>query len=361
KDVAGNGWTYSQDYNVWVDEEAPTFINFRPFETEYQNGQSVVVSLDITDLHGTREGSGISYDLIEYRYSTGGQGVYGDWSPAEVTSVMGTGVHLELELIFEEGIDNYIQFRAYDNVGNFVQSKEYNVKVNSAPVVVAFLSEPLNGREYTTTEKILFDGTQTTDPDGDSLGFSWYSDIDDFLSNAPSFYKSLSPGVHEITLIVNDPAHSIVVRFDLTVYEEEQIDPESIDTDGDGIYDAWEIRYKLNPFRPDSFIDSDHDTFTNFQEFQNGTDPTKRISHPPYPPMDVESDDDDGTSDEQYMSVTVAIILLSIVIIIILVLLAFSKRRAFLQEVEEEKELEAEEMDYRKALEKKRGERLYHK
>jgi heme exporter protein D len=157
---------------------------------------------------------------------------------------------------------------------------------------------------------------------------------------------------------VNDPAHSIVVRFDLTVYEEEQIDPESIDTDGDGIYDAWEIQYKLNPFRPDSFIDSDHDTFTNFQEFQNGTDPTKRISHPPYPPMEVESDDDDGTSDEQYMSVTIAIVLLSIVIIIILVLLAFSKRRTFLQEVEEEKELEAEEMDYRQTLERKKMERM---
>jgi len=357
KDVAGNGWTYSNDYNVWVDEESPSFINFRPFETEYQNGQSVVVSLDITDIHGTREGSGVGYDSIEYRYSTGGKGVYGDWSPADVTSVIGSGVHLELELLFEEGIENYIQFRAYDDVGNFAQSREYNVRVNSAPDVVASLSDPVNGRDYTTSEKILFDGTRTTDPDGDVLGFSWYSDIEGFLSNSASFFKSLSAGVHEITLIVNDPAHSLVIRFDVTVYEEEQIDPESIDTDGDGIYDAWEIQYKLNPFRPDSFIDSDHDTFTNFQEFQNGTDPTKRISHPPYPSMEVESDDDE-TGNEQYMSVTVAVVLLSLVIILTLVLLAFSKRRAFLQEVEEEKELEAEEMDYRRTLDKRKIDRM---
>ncbi|MGA1873971.1 MAG: hypothetical protein ACMUHY_09920, partial [Thermoplasmatota archaeon] len=32
KDVAGNGWTESQDYNIWVDEESPLFVNFKPYE-----------------------------------------------------------------------------------------------------------------------------------------------------------------------------------------------------------------------------------------------------------------------------------------------------------------------------------------
>jgi len=357
KDVAGNGWTYSDDYNVWVDEEAPSFINFRPYETEYQNGQSVVVSLDISDLHGSREGSGIKVDTIEYRYSTGGKGLFGDWIPGEVTTQTDQSVHVEMEIDFEEGSQNYVQFRAYDNVGNYGQSKEFNVKVNSAPNVQAMLSDPVNGNQYTTGEKILFDASLTKDPDGDALDYAWYSDIDGFLSSAPSFFKSLSAGNHVITLIVNDPAHSIVKTFDVLVMEQEQIDPESIDTDGDGMYDAWEIQYLLNPYRPDGFIDTDHDMFTNYQEYQNGTDPTRRTSHPPYPvvpPEDVE----DKNIQEQYRVVTIAVVLLSLVIVIVLILLAVSKRRNFQLEVEEEKELETEELDYRQTLERKKSERL---
>ncbi|MFW3146617.1 MAG: fibronectin type III domain-containing protein, partial [Thermoplasmatota archaeon] len=241
KDVAGNGWTESQDYNVWVDEEPPIFTNFRPYETEYQNGRTVVVSLDLTDIHSNREGSGVRTETIEFRYTTAGKGLYGDWTPVEVTSLNPTYAHVEMEIEFEEGMDNYIQFRAYDNVGNYATSKEFNIKVNSAPMVKAFLSEPKDGMNYVSTEKILFDASGTVDIDGDDLTYSWYSDINRFLSSSPSFFRSLSPGVHSITLVVNDPAHSVVTHFEITVYEEDQIDPMSIDSDGDGIYDDWEI------------------------------------------------------------------------------------------------------------------------
>ncbi|MFW3146619.1 MAG: hypothetical protein ACMUIE_07385 [Thermoplasmatota archaeon] len=352
KDVAGNGWTESENYNVWVDEEPPTFTNFRPYESEYQNGRTVVVSLDLTDIHGNRAGSGVKLNTIEYRYSSGGKGLYGDWTPVEVTSVNSIYAHLELEIDFEEGTDNYIQFRVYDNVGNFATSKEFNIKVNSAPVVEAFLSEPKNGMNHLSTEKILFDASGTVDVDGDDLTYTWYSDINRFLSSSPSFFRSLSPGVHSITLVVNDPAHSVVKHFEITVYEEDQIDPMSIDSDGDGIYDDWEIMYKLNPYRPDSFLDSDNDMFTNYQEYQNGTDPTRRSSHPPYPAViQAEGDDDDGV-EEQYQAVTIAIVLISLVVIAVLLILAFSKRRNFRMDVEEEKEIEADELDYRSTIER---------
>jgi hypothetical protein len=357
KDVAGNGWTYSDDYNVWVDEESPLFVNFRPYETEYQNGKSVVVSLDISDQHGLTEGSGIRIDTIEYRYSTGGKGLFGDWLPGDVTTSTDQSVHVEMELEFEEGTDNYIQFRAYDNVGNYGQSKEFQIMVNSEPTVKATLSEPLNGEVYTTTEKILFDASQTKDPDNDDLDFAWYSDISGFLSASDSFFRALAPGNHVITLIVNDPAHSIVMNFEILVMEQEQIDPESIDTDGDGMYDAWEIYYMLNPFRPDGFIDTDHDMFTNYQEFQNRTDPTRRTSHPPYPKTEEKSVKDEEI-EEQYRVVTIAVVLVSFVIMMALILLAVSKRRNFQLEVEEEKDLETEEMDYRQTLERKKSERL---
>jgi hypothetical protein len=47
-----------------------------------------------------------------------------------------------------------------------------------------------------------------------------------------------------------------------------------LDTDHDGIPDDWEIQYGLNPSDPgDAQLNSDSDPFTNFQEFQAGTNP----------------------------------------------------------------------------------------
>ncbi|MBN1539188.1 MAG: fibronectin type III domain-containing protein [Candidatus Thermoplasmatota archaeon] len=353
-DLAGNGWTYSPDYNLWIDEESPNFINFRPHETEVQNGRYVVVSLDISDQQGFREGSGIRTETTEYRYSTGGKELFGDWMPADITTFTDQSIHVEMEIQFEEGKNNYVQFRTYDNVGNFAQSREFNVIVNSAPDIKATLGEPSNGITYLTTERVYFDASQSEDPDGDDLDFAWYSDIDGFLSSSGSFFKALSPGNHMITLIASDPAHSVVLNFDITVMEPEQVDPASIDSDGDGMYDAWEIRYGLNPFRPDGAIDSDNDMFTNFQEFQNNTDPTRRTSHPAYP-VGVEPDTEGDDAEEQYRVVTIAVILISLVVVLVLILLALSKRRNFLLEVDEEKELEAEELDYRHTLERKKS------
>lgn len=55
------------------------------------------------------------------------------------------------------------------------------------------------------------------------------------------------------------------------------------DTDGDGMPDEWEKRYKLNPNDPaDAGADADGDDFTNLEEFLAKTDPTDPGSHPDY-------------------------------------------------------------------------------
>ena len=381
KDIAGNGWTFSPTYNVWVDEEPPLFSNFRPYEGDVQVGERVLISIDIFDIRSGREGSGVLPSSIEYRYSTQGAGLFGDWYSAPITSISGGRVHIEMSLDLVEGSDNHVQFQSSDYVGNYALSREFNIIVNSAPVIFAegeedavidfskwmrdrCLSSPLNGLTYLTDEKILFDASWITDPDGDDLSYEWWSDLDGFLSSSPSFYRSISAGDHTITLIVNDleavtrgysSSHYLVANFDIEVMEPSQLDPESLDSDSDGIYDAWEEMYGLNPYRPDSYIDSDHDTFNNLQEFQNGTDPMNPKSNPDTQRIVSVSDDDDADDSirNQFNSLTLALGLIALIVVLVLIFLAFSKRRAFGEYVEDEVELEREEKEYRGVLDKR--------
>ena len=49
------------------------------------------------------------------------------------------------------------------------------------------------------------------------------------------------------------------------------------DSDGDGMPDDWERRYRLNPRDPaDANLDPDRDGYTNIEEYLNGTNPTRR-------------------------------------------------------------------------------------
>jgi pectate lyase len=53
-----------------------------------------------------------------------------------------------------------------------------------------------------------------------------------------------------------------------------------VDSDGDGMPDAWEKSHGLNPAdASDSRTDLDNDGYTNLEEYLNGTDPTKYIDY----------------------------------------------------------------------------------
>ena len=47
----------------------------------------------------------------------------------------------------------------------------------------------------------------------------------------------------------------------------------AVDTDGDGLPDAWELAHGLNPNVPDADADPDHDGLTNRMEYNAGTNP----------------------------------------------------------------------------------------
>jgi hypothetical protein len=52
------------------------------------------------------------------------------------------------------------------------------------------------------------------------------------------------------------------------------------DYDSDGMPNAWEVTYGLNPLVNDASADSDGDGYTNLQEYTNGTMPNDKNSYP---------------------------------------------------------------------------------
>lgn len=65
--------------------------------------------------------------------------------------------------------------------------------------------------------------------------------------------------------------------------KERKIDLSTVDTDGDGMPDLWEIQYQFNPKdAADGEQDADGDGFTNFEEFEAKTNPRDPKSHPGY-------------------------------------------------------------------------------
>ncbi|WDF68645.1 polysaccharide lyase [Sphingobacterium oryzagri] len=53
-----------------------------------------------------------------------------------------------------------------------------------------------------------------------------------------------------------------------------------VDSDGDGMPDAWEIKHQLDPNNAaDAIVDSDGDGYTNIEEYLNGTNPNEKIDY----------------------------------------------------------------------------------
>lgn len=53
-----------------------------------------------------------------------------------------------------------------------------------------------------------------------------------------------------------------------------------VDSDGDGMPDEWETKYKLDPKNPkDGAMDTDGDIYTNIEEYLNGTNPQENLNY----------------------------------------------------------------------------------
>lgn len=327
KDLAGNGYELSDKYQLKIDLTELEYINAYPTVNDWQTAENVIFDITITDL----DGSGVNGSTIEFRVTTQDLTEYGSWLNAGVTHQTEI-VQVSVSVEFDEGDDNYIQFRSKDLAGNgYTLSPDYQVRVNTTDILPnqppdIIIDSPRSGLSYPTSELIYFDGFNTTDPDNDVLEFKWASNISGHLGNISRFYALLPEGLHNITLTVNDGHdHSVsdCVEIELDAAEDPPIINLS-DQDNDGMNDGWEVLHGLDPSNPEDAVeDEDGDGLINFQEFLLGSDPTDSTD-PEIIRHESEEPTDAGTLA---MLGAIAIILIILIIVISILIITKLKTR----------------------------------
>ena len=317
KDVVGNEYVESPDYNLWVDTEPVRFTSFTPREGEWQPTTLLTVSVKIDD----RSGSGVDPGSIEYRVSTRGVRHYTPWMRYTEASG-GRSVVVSFEYEFARGSENYVQFRARDMAGNPVAvSKDYRILVKTLPVLL--IESPPSGDVYLDNESVVFDARGSYDEDGDEFEVVWSSSIDGEIGRGEYLERELSAGDHLITVsaVVNE---QVVVSKELRVKvleHEEDLDL-SLDSDGDHMPDWWEMEYGLDPLDSgDAQDDPDGDGFTNLEEYvKGGHDPKNPWDHPSVEAPPVEP------KEEELFSVWVLVLILVILIGVVMYTGVMSRR-----------------------------------
>jgi hypothetical protein len=122
---------------------------------------------------------------------------------------------------------------------------------------ISIIDSPSNNSEFLMNDSIRFDGSSSYDPDGDLLTYLWSSNISGEIGNSKTFYSTLTPGRHTITLTVRDNAgKSELTRIMVTVLNPPTVEIRSPDggshlngiieisgtaTDADGVVEKVEI------------------------------------------------------------------------------------------------------------------------
>jgi hypothetical protein len=321
KDYAGNGYAYSEVYNLNIDVTPVEVQDFFP-TTNVWHDLDVLLDREV-ECYLYDETSGIMSNKIYYRISNGLDEKTGehnwvtgipqrngwdklpakDWDRVEGDKLI--HVHFKYEG-FQEGEENYIQFMYPDVAGNgniipyddfedkMTFSKMYQIKINTQPVAV--ISEPHDFDDFFITDLITLDASDSYDIDVDegNLKYEWFChELNKSLGYEEVVDTVRFPAVgwYNITLYVGDSVH----RYDPVSGEDKRssvkllihikvftIDPEA-DDDQDGMLDKWEWENLLTLGFDDSDEDADGDGFTNIQEYnaKPKTDPWDKSSYPP--------------------------------------------------------------------------------
>ncbi|MCK4615032.1 MAG: S8 family serine peptidase, partial [Thermoplasmata archaeon] len=140
------------------------------------------------------DGDGITFEWYE-----GGEHIS---EKAAFSRKLPAGEHKIHLIVWDENGDNG---HAYVNI---------TVTENNLPV--ARITSPEDGAVYSVGSSIHFDGSHSSDADGDPLTFSWM-DGDTEISTSAQFSEFLSLGAHTICLTVDDGYNSTATRVHIRV------------------------------------------------------------------------------------------------------------------------------------------------
>lgn len=195
-----------------IDTEPIEFSSYFPSPSE-SDFETTTVKCEVTILD--KGGSGVDTTSIEYAISIHGPLNYGDWTKVNSGNIVLNGevVTASAEPTFADGAENYIKWRASDNAGNgdkngYYESTDVRVKIDITTTInyppQIDLEIPKNGTVVKEDELITFSAMNTIDPDDDKLNFIWSSNISGELSTDSWFQIRLTPGIHEISITVDD-------------------------------------------------------------------------------------------------------------------------------------------------------------
>jgi hypothetical protein len=197
KDVAGNGPGMSPEYSVTIDTQGPEFVSILPSSSERQAEPTVAFTIVIRDRI-----AGVDITSVRYRSRTTESGSFSEWRrmPVEKAEDGFTGTVL---IDLARGLENVVQFRSMDRVGNVNDSAVLSVPVNRLPEAV--ITSPYEGSEHPKGGHIDLDASGTGDLDGDALNYTWLLDG----AKAPIAWGveasvKLPKGAHNLTLVVRD-------------------------------------------------------------------------------------------------------------------------------------------------------------
>ncbi|MGA1819764.1 MAG: hypothetical protein ACMUHU_02020 [Thermoplasmatota archaeon] len=375
KDYAGNGYAYSDTYNLKIDVTPVEVQEFFPIPDVWHD-QTVITNKNI-ECYLYDETSGIRTSALYYRIGTGydaetdtytwatgipqQQGwqkmLASEWDRVDGNKLIHISIPYEG---YQEGDQNFIQLMFRDEAGNgnymayfgemMTVSPLYHIYVNTQPVAV--IKEPQPLETFWITDRITFDASDSYDIDVDAgnLKFQWFCvELNKTLGYDMVLNDIRFPakGYYNITLYVGDSVHrydpitktdtrSVAkVRIFIDIFEI----PIDQDIEPDGMLDWWEQAHFLTIGYDDSNEDADGDGWTNLQEYNTGYDPQDPSSHPR--PVDITPDNTIIDAPFGFW-LFMAIIAAAIIIGAVIVLLGYLRiHRTEQQEQTEEAEEEA--------------------
>jgi fibronectin type 3 domain-containing protein len=181
----------------------------------------------------------------------------------------------------QNGSTYYVAVSAYDSAGNeSTRSTEQNAYIPVADTTPPTGSVSINAGAARTTSRTVTLSLNASDTGGTVTGMRFSNDGTTF-SNEVAYATSCS-----WTLTSGDGIKTVYARFKdssgnwMSSSATDTIELR-LDTDGDGMPDAWETTYGLSPSVNDASGDSDNDGVSNLNEYLAGSNPTSAADNAP--------------------------------------------------------------------------------